>query len=169
MSNARLSQYLRNSTQIRTFRAAFSDATGSTSAGILFELSGAADKKITLRHIQISKPNTAFTPIQIERLSTLSISTGSPTALSPVRVSNPGGSTSLSTLRTFADVPATKGTLLNQIQEIDLSTGEVLNEHYGDEDGGQSVVLNDSTHAIAITMNTTGIIVNGYIEWTEEP
>ncbi len=169
MSNARLAHYMRNSTQIRTYRAAFSDATGSTTIGILFELSGVADKKVTLRHIQISKPNTAFTPIKIERLSTLSISTGTPTNLAPVRLSNPGGSTSLSTLRHFADIPVTKGTLLNQIQEIDLTTGEVLNEHYGEEIGGPGVVLVDSSHAIGIDIGTTTIVFNGYIEWTEEP
>jgi len=164
--SARLDHYLRNN--IRTYRHVFIDDTGSTSGGVLFQLTGAAGKKVSLRHIQMSNPNVGFNPFLVERLSTL-CSTGTPVALSPVPISNPNGSSAGAALSQYSALAPTKGTLIGAIHNIDLSTSIVMNEHYGDEDGGNSVTMEDSTHAVAISITTTGIIVNGYIEWTEEP
>lgn len=164
MSSARLAHYLRSSNHIRTYRVVFSDLT-STAAGALFELSGAANRNVKLRHIQISKPNVVLEPYTLERYSTLT-SGGTQTSTSTIRISHPNGSTSLSEARLFTVVP-TLGTLVGLLQEIDFAVTDVLNEHYGDEDGSNAPTLEDSTHAFVLR-GSAGVVLNGYVEWTEE-
>jgi len=66
MGNARLAHYLQNSTNVRTFRAAFSDTTspnangGGSSQAIYFALSGAANAKVALKHIIYSIRKTSI-------------------------------------------------------------------------------------------------------------
>ena len=161
--SARLDYYLRNN--IRTFRVALSDLSGD--CGVVAEVTGATGKFINLRHVQLSKLNKDAFPVLLERFSTRS-TTGTYTEVSPVRISHPNGSTFAGRVRTFTVAP-TAGTLIDQFQEIDISTSEVMNEHYGDADGSQMVRLQDSTHTFAIVCNTSGVLWNGYLAFTEEP
>lgn len=169
MANARLEKFLRD---IRTYRVAFEDLATDTNAGakIAIELFGAANKHVKLRHIQISKPTVGIAPFQLNFYSVGSTgSTGETQAVNSQM--RQGDSTYGGIVRLYTVSPdATTGTLLNTLQEIDISTGEVMNESYGDRGVIQSVTLTGSSQSLAIVITSTGAnTLNGYLEFTEEP
>lgn len=162
MSSARLSLTKRN---IKTYRIAFSDLAAVS--GVMVEIIGAANKKISIRHIQISKPSVALAPLTIEKLSAAS-TVGTSTTPTPVPTATRFAAFS-GTVKLYTVAP-TKGALIDQIQEIDVATGDVLNEHYGSDanDNGRIIELEAATEVLAL-VGTVTTILNGYIELTEEP
>jgi len=129
------------------------------------ELVGVDNKDVKLRHVQITKPSVSLAPLKLEKLSPVS-TTGTSTSILPAPFR---GTTALATFKLYTVFP-TKGTVIGRaLQEADLSTGEWMNEHYGDEDGSNPVPpLQSSTESYAWSV-TVASLVNGYVEWTEEP
>lgn len=168
MANARLEKYLRD---LPTFRLAFGDiqtSTGSTGGVVSVEVIGADNKHIKLRHMQISKVDGDVTPFRLTRRNASTGSTGQ-TLRNPVLMSGPSGSTFGGTIREYTVAP-TPGTLVGNLQEIDLSSGEVMNESFGERAGLNTVILRSSTEAVTFEVNSTSARnINGYIELTEEP
>ena len=169
MSNARLEKFLRD---IRTYRVAFEDLATDTQPDdkIVVELFGAANKQVKLRHVQIAKPTIGIAPLQIHFYSVASGGSAGETQAVDAQMRQ-GDSTYTGIVRLYTINPdASTGTILNTIQEIDISTGEVMNESYGDRGVIQSVTLTGSTQSIGIVITSTGAnTLNGYIEFTEEP
>ena len=161
MGMARLALTKRN---IRVYRVAFSDLAALT--GVAVEISGAANKKITIRHIQIAKPSAALEPLKIEKLSAAS---SGGTSSTPTKVPLATRfSAAAATVKLYTGAP-TKGALIDQIQEIDIGTGEIVNEHFGGEDeGGRAVELEAAAESLVLVV-ATSVTLNGYIEWQEEP
>ncbi len=161
MGMARLAFHKRN---IKTYRIAFSDLAAVS--GVMVEIIGAADKKISIRHIQISKPSTALTPLTIEKLSAASTG-GTSTSPTPVPLAKRFAAFS-GTVKLYTVAP-TKGALIDQIQEIDIGTGDVMNEHYGGEDGGGRTVELEAVDEVLVLVGGVTTTLNGYIEFQEEP
>jgi hypothetical protein len=64
------------------------------------------------------------------------------------------------------------GTLLNQgyILDQDITTGDVVNEHFGDERGIACPTLVGATESWAGVITASApVVLNGYIEFSEEP
>lgn len=179
--NARLEHYLRSSTNVNTFRFALSDLTTTTAAGeagstgLAFEIFGVDNKHVKLRHVQISKPDVAIAPFQINKYSiasTTGSATGTTLRISPLsfRGSNSsyGGE-----VRIYTDLMSpTTGTLIDQLQEIDIGTADVMNEHYGDDQTKFAPTLQGSTESFGFVVTSTAgspFVLNGYVEFTEEP
>ena len=156
---ARLELVRRN---LRVYRVAFSDLAGLS--GVIVELGGSANKRITLRHIQIAKPSTGLTPYTLEKLSALSTG-GTSSTPTPVP-SRTEYAAADGVVKLFTAAP-TKGSLIDQIQEIDIATGDVMNEDYLENDV-PIWTLDAAAQAFAIVITVTSTI-NGYIEWSEEP
>lgn len=171
MSNARLEHYLR--TQVRTYRVALSDLatdTGNT-AKIAVEVFGVANKHVKLRHVQVAKPSLAIAPFQLNKYSVGSTGSTGQSLASPLLLSGPAGSSYGGNVRLYTVNPSsTAGTLVDQAQEIDIATTDVMNEHYGDDQGKFAPTLYGSTESYAMVITSTGAnTLNGYIEITEEP
>jgi len=168
MGNARLDHYLR--TQIPVYRIALSDvnaSTGSTGGGIAIEMTGVANSRVKLRHIQIAKLDGLAT-VRTSYFSVASTGSTNQSLLAPVQWPR-GESTYAGNVRQYTASPS-PGTLVGHIQQIDLSTGDVLNEHYGDERGFFTPFLNGSSESFAIEINSTSARTwDGYIEFTVEP
>ena len=175
MGNARLEHFLR--TQVRTYRVALADintSTGSTGSVIAVEILGVANRLVKLRHIQISKPTISITPYRLNYYSVASTGStnqvvgASGSTFSVVQISGPAGSTYDGVVRRYISPPVA-GTLVGSLQDIDLSTGDVMNEHYGDEKGYHAPTLRGSSESFGIEIgSTTAVVWNGYIEITEE-
>lgn len=149
---------------LKVYRVTFSDLAGVS--GVAVELVGAANKLITLRHIQISKPSVALEPYKLEKLSAASTggTSTTPTPV-PMRTSNAAAS---GVVKLYTVAP-TKGALIDQIHEIDIATGDVMNEGYGEgstRSGAARLEAAAQTLVILIAATST---LNGYIEWEEEP
>lgn len=170
--SARLEYFLRNT--VRTFRVTFADLTstaGSTGSRLNFEVTGVANKRVKLRHLQIFKPSTAIAPFQLGQYVVASTGSTGQSIISPVRLNDPNGSTFGGTVRFYSSAPAA-GTLLNQgfLVDQDLTTGDVVNEHFGDEKGISVPTLEGSSESFAgLVTSTLSVIFNGYLEFTEEP
>jgi len=147
----------------RTYRVAFSDLAAVS--GVAIELIGVVNKHVTLRHIQISKPSAALTPLTVEKLS--AVSTGG-TSTTPTPVPTRASFSAAGGVVKLYTVAPTKGTLIDQIQEVDVGVSDVMNEHYGDPGGGGAFALEAAVEVIAIVVTAT-VTLNGYIEWQEEP
>jgi len=180
MGNARLDSYLRNSTNVNTYRFALSNLTTTTAAGeagstgLAFEIFGVANKQVKLRHVQFSKPSIAINPLLINKYSiasTTGSATGTTLRISPVSFrgndSSYGGE-----VRIYTDLMSpTTGTLLDQLQQIEIAPTDVMNEHYGDDQGKFSPTLEGSSESFGFVVTSTagsGFILNGYVEFTEE-
>jgi len=150
--------------QIPAYRVAFSDLVAAE-AGVAVELIGVANKLVSVRHIQVTIPSANILPLTIEKLSAASTG-GTSTTPTPVPLRTSFVAAS-AVVRLYTAIP-TKGTLIDQIQEIDLPTTSVLNEHYVLEDGTTSVVLEAAAQTLVLVVSAT-MTLNGYIEWTEEP
>ena len=157
---------------IRTYRIAFEDLGTDTVAvpKIAIEILGAANKHVKLRHVQIAKPSIGIAPLEINMYSVASTGSAGQTLGSNMQVKQTD-STYTGSVRLYTTNPgSTAGTIFSNIQEIDISTGEVMNEAYGDRGVIQSVTLTGSTQSIGIVIASTGAnTLNGYIEFTEEP
>jgi len=172
--SARLQHYLR--TQIPIYKFALSDLTTTTNvgnSGLAFEIFGEDNKHVKLRHVQISKPSLDIAPYQLNFYSvgsSTSASTGT-TRLSPVNVGNLTGSSYGGEVRTYTSlVSSSTGTLVDQGQEIDILTTDVMNEHYGDDQGKFVETLRGSTESWGFAITSTGgTVLNGYVEFTVEP
>ncbi len=173
MADARLEHFLRNT--VRTYRVTLADVTstaGASTGTMLFEVLGAANKKVKLRHLQIFKPNVTVAPFRLAQYSVASTGSSSQSAISPTRISGSGGTTYGGIVRFYTGGQPAGGTLLNQgiIVEQDLSTGDVVNEHFGDERGYSCPTLSGATESFAgLVTSTASVVLNGYIEFTEEP
>ena len=169
MGNARLEKFLRD---IRTYRVAFEDLATDTGAGakIAVELFGSDNKHVKLRHVQISKPTIGIAPFQLNFYSVGSTGSTGETQAVDAQMKQ-GDATYSGIVRLYTVSPdASTGTLLNTLQEIDISTGEVMNEAFGDRGVIQSVTLTGSTQSVGIVITSTGAnTLNGYVEFTEEP
>ena len=172
---ARLENFLRNT--VRTYRVTLADLTtstaGSTSgAQIYFELIGAPNKKVKLRHFQNFKPTGAH-QFRLAQYSVATTGSTGITSVSPTRISGSGDSTFGGTVRFYTvGPPSGSGTLLNQgyILDQDLSTGDVVNEHFGDEKGIACPELISTAESFAGEVTSSNaVILNGYLEFTEEP
>lgn len=161
MSSARLSLTQR---KIRVYRVSLSDLAGVS--GVAFELIGVANKIITLRHIQMSKPSVALTPFTLEKLS--SASTGG-TSTTPTPVPMRASDAAAGAVIKLYTVAPVKGALIDQIQEIDVAIDDVLNEHYGDNDARTGAPRLEAASQVLAGVITVTSILNGYIEWQEEP
>jgi len=168
--SARLDHYLR--TQIPKYRVALSDLATDTGAGakIAFELFGIANKEVKLVHLQMSKPSIAITPFQLNKYTIGSTGSTGQTIVSPVRARGTD-STYGGIVRLYQSSPdASTGTLDDQLQEIDLDTTDIMNEHYGDDRGIGLFVLESSAESFGFAITSTGAnTLNGYIEFTSEP
>jgi len=172
--SARLQHYLR--TQISTYRFALSDLTTTTNAGnvgLAWEIFGEANRQVKLRHVQLSKPSIDIAPYQLNFYSvgsSTSASTGT-TRLSPVNIGNMTGSSYGGEVRTYTSlVSASTGTLVDQGQDIDILTTDVMNEHYGDDQGKFAPALRGSSESWGFVISSTGgTVLNGYVEFTAEP
>ncbi len=170
--SARLEQYLREQEnanveirrKIRVYRVAFSDLAAVS--GVAVELVGTSKKLVTLRRIQISKPTVALTPYTLEKLSSASTG-GTSTSPTPTPVLGSDGVAD-AVVKLYTSAP-TSGTVLDQLQEIDIATGDVMNEAFGDDrDRSGAPKLENATETLVITVTVTST-VNGFIEWQEEP
>lgn len=161
MTSARLALVRR---KVRTYRVAFSDLAGKT--GVAVELIGAANKLITLRHIQIDKPTVAHEPYQLEKLST-ACTVGTSTTPTPVPTRTSMAAAD-GVVKLYTVAP-TKGTLIDQIQEIDIGTGDTLNENYGDGDSQSGAYRLEAAAQVLVIVINADSTMNGYIEWEEEP
>ena len=167
---ARLEKFLRD---IRVYRIALEDLAfeGDSTAKLGVEIFGSSGKLTKLRHIQIAKPTLGIAPFL---LNVYSVGTtggsSSPTVASNMQM-NQDDATYSGIVRLYTNGPtSTEGTLFNTLQEIDISTGEVMNESYGDRGVIQSVTLTGSTQSIGLVFTSTATnTLNGYIEFTEEP
>jgi hypothetical protein len=177
--SARLDFYLRNT--VRTYRVTFADLATSTAGSatgsqIYFEVQGAAGKKVKLRHLQIFKPLVSIAPFRLAQYSVATTGSAGETIISPTRMNNSSGSTYGGTV-TFYSTGPTSGavnaaTRLDQgyILDQDISTGDVVNEHFGDERGISCPTLLGSSESWAgIVTSAATVTLNGYIEFTEEP
>lgn len=168
--SARLEKWLRD---LRTYRVALEDlAFEADSTGRLaVEIFGSAGKLTKLRHVQMSKPSLGIAPFQ---LNVYSVGTtggsSSPTVASDMQL-NQDNATYSGIVRLYTNGPTTtEGTLFKTFQEIDISTGEVMNESFGDRGVINSVTLTGSSQSIGLVVTSTGAnVLNGYIEFTEEP
>ena len=174
----RLEQYLRNSTGFRTYRFALSDLTtttnsvGSESTGIAFEIFGIANSEVKLRHVQISKPSIALEPFQINKYSIASSTSASTaiTRISPVPFRGTNSSYAGEVRFYTALVSPSTGTLVDQLLETDLATGDVMNEAFGDRGGISAPMLQGSTESFGFVIAASGgTVLNGYVELTAEP
>tara|TARA_Y100000310_G_scaffold344918_2_gene460513 strand:+ start:2655 stop:3134 length:480 start_codon:yes stop_codon:yes gene_type:complete len=159
MGSARLA-YVQK--QIRVYRVAFSDLSVG-GAGVGVELAGAANKLITLRHLQMSKPSGAVSPIQLEKLS--AACTGG-TSTTPTPVPNRTSHAAANGVVKLYTAAPTKGALIDQIQEIDLATTDVVNEAFDPNNGAYA--LEAAAERLVLTF-PGAVTFNGYIEWQEEP
>jgi len=169
MGNPRLEKFLRD---IRTYRIAFEDLATDTSASpkIAIEILGAANKHVKLRHVQIAKPSVGIAPLEINLYSVASTGSTGQTFGANMQAKQTDSSYSGSVRLYTVNPGSTSGTIFGNIQEIDISTGEVMNEAFGDRGVIQSVTLTGSTQSIGIIITSTGAnTLNGYIEFTEEP
>jgi len=159
VASARLALTRRN---IPVYRVAFSDLSVG-GAGVGVELLGVANKLITLRHIQVSKPSSAIEPLKLEKLSSACTGgTSSSVAGVPNRTSFAAAD---STVKLYTGAP-TSGTIINQLQEIDIGTGDVLNEGFDPNNGAYA--LEALAERLVLTFPGS-VTCNGYIEWQEEP
>ena len=158
MGMAKLALVKRN---IRTYRVAFSDLAAVS--GVMVEINGAVNKKITVVHIQIAKPSTALTPFTLEKLS--AASTGG-TSTTPTKVPLRTGFAAADAIVKLYTAAPTKGTLIDQIQEIDVGTGDILDEP---PEGIRSIVELEAAAETLALVGTVTTTLNGYIEWQEEP
>jgi len=173
---ARLEYFLRNT--VRTYRVTLADLTtstaGSTSgAQTYFEIVGAPNKKVKLRHFQNFKPSGAIAPFRLAQNSVATTGSTGQTLISPTRISGSGDSTFGGTVRFYSvGPPSGSGTLLNQgfILDQDLSTGDVVNEGFGDPHGIASPeLISTSESFVGLVTSSSAVILNGYLEFTEEP
>lgn len=177
----RLEHYLRTSTNVNTFRFSLSDLTTTTaseeagSTGLAFELFGVDGKHVKLRHVQISKPSIDISPLLINKYSiasTTGSATGTTVRISPLSFRGSNSSYS-GEVRIYTDLMSpTTGTLLDQLQEIDIASGDVMNEHYGDDQTKFAPTLQGSSESFGFVVTSTagsGFVLNGYVEFTEEP
>jgi len=165
---ARMDKYLLDR---RTYRVALSDlAFGTSAGGVAVELIGIDNGLVKLSHMQISKPSVAVTPLTLEKFNTAT-SSGTFTSPAPLRMKG-SDSTASAVLRLYTVAPSTgsgEGSLDNQFQEIDVATTDVSNESYIDNSNGvQAPILTGSTESLIIRL-ARDVILNGYLEWTEEP
>jgi len=150
--------------KVRTYRVAFSDLNAVT--GVAIELIGAANKLITLRHIQISKPTVAHAPYKLEKLSTAcTIGTSTTPTPLPTRTSMAAAD---AVVKLYTVAP-TKGTLVDQAQEIDIAATDVVNENYGDGDSQSGAFRLEAAAQVLVVVIDADSVMNGYIEWEEEP
>ena len=163
--SARLEKWLRDN--IFTYRAVLDSITTSTALGAFLSIAGEANKLTKLRHVQISKPDTALT-FQVARVD-VTPTTGTYTELSPARISHSTGSTYGGVVRAYTVIPTLGGTT-ELFQTIDLSTSEVLNEHYGDRADIRTPELNGDSGAIILNSSVAAAVqLSGYVEFTREP
>ena len=146
----------------RVYRVAFSDLSVG-GAGVGVELIGATNKLVTLRHIQISTPSGAIQPLKVEKLSTAS--TGG-TSSTPTPVPNRTSFAAASAVVKLYTGAPSKGALIDQLQEIDVATTDVLNESYDPNNGAYA--LEAATQTIVLTF-PGAVTLNGYLEFQEEP
>ena len=148
--------------KVRVYRVAFSDLVVA-GAGVGVELLGVANKLITLRHIQISKPSGAIQPLKLEKLSSAcSGGTSSSITWVPNRTSFAAADSSV---KLYTGVPTT-GTVINQLQEIDIATTDIIDESFDPNDGAYA--LEALAQRLVLTFPGS-VTFNGYIEWQEEP
>lgn len=173
---ARLEHHLRNT--VRTYRVTLADLTtstaGSTSgAQTYFEVVGAPNKKVKLRHFQNFKPSGTIAPFRLAQYSVATTGSTGITSISPTRISGSADSSFGGTVRFYSiGPPSGSGTLQNQgyILDQDLSTGDVVNEHFGDEKGIAAPELISTSESFAGQVtSSSAVILNGYLEFTEEP
>jgi len=159
VGSARLALTRRN---IPVYRVAFSDLVVA-GAGVGVELLGVANKLITLRHIQISKPSSAIEPLKLEKLSS-ACSGGTSSSITgvPNRTSFAAAGSSV---KLYTGVP-TSGTVINQLQEIDVATTDIIDESFDPNDGAYA--LEALAQRLVLTFPGS-VTFNGYIEWQEEP
>jgi len=166
---SRLEKFLRD---IRTYRVAFEDLATDTGNGdkIIVEIQGVANQLTKLRHIQISKPTIGITPFKLNLYSVNTTGSTSQTVVADIQV-KVTDSTYGGIVRLYTSSPdASTGTLFSTLHDIDISTGEVMNEAYGDRGVIMTPTLTGSTEAFGITITSTGAnTVNGYVEFTAEP
>ena len=148
--------------KVRVYRVAFSDLVVA-GAGVGVELLGVANKLVTLRHIQISKPSGAIQPLKLEKLSS-ACSGGTSSSITgvPNRTSFAAASSSV---KLYTGVPTT-GTVINQLQEIDVATTDIIDESFDPNDGAYA--LEALAQRLVLTFPGS-VTFNGYIEWQEEP
>jgi len=173
---ARLQNYLRNSTSFQTYRFVLSDLTTTTNAGangLYCEVFGIDNAHVKLRHVQFSKPSLDVAPFLINAYSIGSSTTASTgtTRISPVNIGNFTGSSYAGEVRFYTSfVSPSTGTLVDQFQEIDILTTDVMNEHYGDDQGKVAPTLRGSSESYGFAITSTGgTVLNGYVEMTVEP
>ena len=70
-------------------------------------------------------------------------------------------------IKLFTVAPVT-GIVVDQLHEIDIASTDVMNEGYIDNDGRGIVKLEGVNETLTIVV-ATDVILNGYIEWQEEP
>ena len=159
VGSARLALTRRN---IPVYRVAFSDLVVA-GAGVGVELLGVANKLITLRHIQISKPSSAIEPLKLDKLSS-ACSGGTSSSITgvPNRTSFAAAGSSV---KLYTGAP-TSGTVINQLQEIDIGTSDVMNEGFDPNNGAYA--LEALAQRIVLTF-PGAVTCNGYIQWQEEP
>lgn len=173
---ARLEHHLRNT--VRTYRVTLADlatsTAGSTSgAQVCFEVVGAPNKKVKLVHFQNFKPSVPLAPFRLLQYSAATTGSTGQTNISPTRISGSGDSTFGGQVKFYTLSPVSaSGTLLNQgsLVDQDLSTGDVVNEHFGDEGGiGRPELISTGESFAGQWVSTSAATLNGYIEFTEEP
>lgn len=173
---ARLEHFLRNT--VRTYRVTLADLTcstaGSTSgAQTYFEIVGAPNKKVKLRQFQDFKPSGNMAPFRLAQYSVATTGSTGITSISPTRISGSGDSTFGGTVRFYSvGPPSGSGTLLNQgyILDQDHAAGDVVNEGFGDA-GGRSCpeLISTGESWAGLVTSTSAVVLNGYLEFTEEP
>lgn len=154
------------------YRVAFGDLTSDTLATerVGLELFGQANKEVKLRHLQVSKPSLPLAPFRLVKYSIGTTGSTGQVLASPVPQAGTN-TTYGGNVRTYTSNPSsTAGTVVGDLQNIDISTSDVMNEHYGDPGQMQSFALQGSSESFGLILGSTGAVVfNGYLEFTVEP
>lgn len=169
---ARLEYFLRNN--VKTYRVTFADLQSSTnpSNGVLWELFGVANAEVKLRHYQVSKPSIAISPHKLQQNTIGSTGSTGQAVRSPVRIK--ADSTYAGVFRTYSVHPGSTSAVTpkdsGELQNIDIATTDVMNEHYGDDQGKFAPTLQGSSESFIGVITSTGqVTFNGYLEFTVEP
>lgn len=169
--SARLERWLRN---IPVYRVDFNDlvatSTAAGSTAIFCEILGAAGRITKLRHFQFSKPTLACAPVLVNINSAPSTTSTNAAAQANMQL-NPSQSTYAGIVRLYTSAPDdTAATVFNRgIVNIDVSTGEVLNEAFGDRGAIANPTITSGQSFSFCIGSTAGVTVNGYVEFTMEP
>ncbi|KKL84655.1 hypothetical protein LCGC14_1962560 [marine sediment metagenome] len=146
-----------------TYRTTFADLAGVI--GVAVQIQGAANRVIRVSRVQFAKPSVAQAPLIFTKNS--AAATGG-TSTTPAKVPLDSADDAASAVVRLYTVAPTPGAAVGNIYDADHGTSDVLFETFGDVQNVREAVLRGAAECMTIVLQADAII-NGYIEWTEEP